>query len=272
MKIKISFQSSLPRSGSTLLSNIVGQNPDFFVTPTSGLLDLLYVSRTQFTHGLEFKAQDREEMNNAFAGYCLGGLEGYASALTDKPWFFDKSRGWAIHYDFLSGFYPNPKIVSMIRDPLDVLCSMERNFRKSIFQDSGIVEHGAMRNTTVAKRVDYWITTPPVGIAMERLQEVINMGIDDKILFIRYEDLCASPRSELERFYSYLDLPYYEGHDYDNVKQITIEDDRVHGMYCDHNIRKQVKPQLSCAKEIFGSELCEYIRNRYEWYYRRFSP
>ena len=271
MTIKIAFQSSLPRSGSTLLCNIVGQNPDFHVTPTSGLLDLLYVSRTQFTRGLEFKAQDKEEMDNAFAGYCRGGLEGYASALTDKPWFFDKCRGWNIHYHFLSGFYPNPKIVCMIRDPLDVLCSMERNFRKSKFQDPGIVEHGAMRNTTVAKRVDHWIAAPPVGMAMERLQEVINMGIDDKMLFIKYEDLCASPRSELERFYSYLDLPYYEGHDYDNVEQITVEDDSVYGVFGDHKIRKQVKPQPSCAQEIFGSELCEYIIDRYTWYYRRFG-
>ena len=271
MTIKIAFQSSLPRSGSTLLCNIVGQNPNFHVTPTSGLLDLLYVSRTQFTRGLEFKAQDKEDMDNAFAGYCRGGLEGFASALTDKPWFFDKSRGWGIHYQFLNGFYPNPKIVSMIRDPLDVLCSMERNFRELKFQDSGIVEHITMINTTVAKRVEHWITTPPVGLAMERLQEVINMGIDDKILFIRYEDLCTSPRFELERFYSYLDLPYYEGHDYDNVKQITIEDDRVHGIYSDHKIKKQVKPQPSHAQDIFGSELCDYIRNRYGWYYRHFS-
>jgi sulfotransferase len=271
MTIKFAFQSSLPRSGSTLLSNIVGQNPDFHVTPTSGLLDLLYVSRTQFTRGLEFNAQDKEEMNNAFAGFCRGGIEGYASALTDKPWFFDKCRGWNIHYHFLCGFYPNPKIVSMIRDPLDVLCSMERNFRKSKFQDPGIVEHGTLKNTTVAKRVDHWIVAPPVGMAMERLQEVINMGIDDKMLFIQYEDLCASPQVELERFYSYLDLPYYEGHDYDNVEQITVEDDTIYGVFGDHKIRKQVKPQPSCSQEIFGSELCEYIRSRYGWYYKRFG-
>ena len=30
---KIFFQSSLPRAGSTLFQNIIGQNPDFYVTP-----------------------------------------------------------------------------------------------------------------------------------------------------------------------------------------------------------------------------------------------
>jgi sulfotransferase len=30
----IYFQSSLPRTGSTLLQNLIGQNPNFHVTPT----------------------------------------------------------------------------------------------------------------------------------------------------------------------------------------------------------------------------------------------
>ena len=77
-----------------MLSNIVGQNPEFHVTPTSGLLDLPYTARSQFSRGEEFKAQNREEMERAFIGFCRGGLEGYASALTGKPWLLDKSRGF----------------------------------------------------------------------------------------------------------------------------------------------------------------------------------
>ena len=71
---RIAFQSSLPRSGSTLFSNIIGQNPLFHVTPTSGVLDLLYVAREQYNSGLEFKAQDQELMEKAFLGFCRGGL------------------------------------------------------------------------------------------------------------------------------------------------------------------------------------------------------
>ena len=85
MAPRIAFQASLPRSDSTLLSNIIGQNPAFHVTPTSGLLDLLYVARAQFSNGEEFKAQEPGQMERAFSGFCRGGLEGYASALTDKP-------------------------------------------------------------------------------------------------------------------------------------------------------------------------------------------
>jgi sulfotransferase len=47
MAPRIGVQASLPRSGSTLLSNSIGLNPDFHGTPTSGVLDLLYVARVQ---------------------------------------------------------------------------------------------------------------------------------------------------------------------------------------------------------------------------------
>ena len=43
------FNSSMPRSGSTLLQNILGQNPDIAVTPTDGSLELLMGARAHFT-------------------------------------------------------------------------------------------------------------------------------------------------------------------------------------------------------------------------------
>lgn len=271
MPPRIAFQSSLPRSGSTLFSNIVGQNPAFHVTPTSGLLDLVYVARGQFSRGEEFKAQERGEMERAFIGFCRGGLEGYAAALTDKPWLLDKSRGWGVHYTFLNAFYPDPKIVCMLRDPVDILCSMERNFRKAGLQDAGLVNHSEMQNTSLEKRIDSWVNSPPVGLAMERLLEILRQGIDQQMLFIRYEDMCSNPRRELERYYAYLGLPYYEGHDFHNVDQITVEDDEVYGVFGDHTIRRNVEPQPSQALDVFGPDLCHWIRQRYGWFYERFS-
>ena len=116
---KIFFQSSLPRSGSTLLQNILGQNPDFYTTPTSGLIELLYRSRNGFSESPEFKAQDEKIMKDAFMGYCSGALEGYFKSITDKKYIVDKSRAWGVNYNFLNEFYPEPKIVCMVRDLRD---------------------------------------------------------------------------------------------------------------------------------------------------------
>lgn len=271
MPPRIAFQSSLPRSGSTLLSNIVGQNPEFHVTPTSGLLDLLKGARHYFSQGIEFQAQEPQLMNKAFAGFCRGGLEGYAAGLTDKPWLLDKSRGWGIHYPFLDAFYPNPKIICMVRDPVDIFCSMERNLRKAKLRNPGLVKPEKMLNTSLEKRLDYWSNSDPVGLALEHLQDILRQGIDQQMLFIRYEDLCVHPQQELDRFYAYLGIESYPHHDFNNVEQITQEDDRVYGIFGDHKINSKVSLEPSQALDILGKSLCDKIRRRYSWLYERFG-
>ena len=52
----------------------------------------------------------------------------------------------------------------------------------------------------------------------------------EKVLFIKFEDLCINPKKELKRIYSYLGLKEFQ-HDFDNVEQLTVEDDRVHGVF-----------------------------------------
>ena len=89
---KLFFQSSLPRAGSTLLQNIVGQNPDFYVTPTSGVLELVYAARSNYSDSPEFKAQDADTMKTAFLSFCGGGVHNFFEAITDKKYVIDKSR------------------------------------------------------------------------------------------------------------------------------------------------------------------------------------
>ena len=137
-------------------------------------------------------------------------------------------------------------------------------------RETGLVNHSKMLNTSLEKRLDHWMASPPVGLAMKRLLELLRQGIDKQMLFIRYEDLCSNPRQELERYYAYLGLPYYKGHDFNNVEQITVEDDEVSGVFGNHTILRQVEPQPRRALEILGAGLCDWIRQRYGWFYARF--
>ncbi len=93
MPPKIFNQSSMPRAGSTLLQNIVAQNPAFHVTPTSGLLELVFGARLNYTNSSEFKAQDAAQMKKAFLALSRAGMETYVRALTNKPYVIDQSRG-----------------------------------------------------------------------------------------------------------------------------------------------------------------------------------
>ena len=150
----IFFQSSLPRAGSTLLQNILGQNPDFYVTPTSGVLELLFAARNNYTNDKAFQAQDPKLMKKGWLSFCRQGIKGFFNGITDKKYVIDKSRGWGVHYNFLNSFYPDPKIICMIRDPSAIMASMEKNFRKNQHQDSGLVDHAEMTGTTTEKRID----------------------------------------------------------------------------------------------------------------------
>ena len=143
------------------MQNILGQNPDFYVTPTSGVLELLFAARGNYTNDGSFNAQDPELMKKGWLNFCRQGVEGFFNAITDKKYVVDKSRGWGIHYDFLNSFYPNPKVVCMVRDLRSIYTSMEKNFRKHPEKDSGIVNWAEMKNTTTGKRVDHWSQNPP---------------------------------------------------------------------------------------------------------------
>lgn len=271
MKKQIYFQSSLPRAGSTLFQNVMGQNPDFYVTPTSGVLELLYGARSNYTNSPEFKAQDANLMKSGFLSFCNSGINGFFDGVTDKPYVMDKSRGWGIHYNFLNSFYPNPKIIVFVRDLRAIFASMEKNYRKSQHLDSGIVNHGQMRGTTTEKRVDIWGQSQPVGLAIERIQQLFKEGISNNVLFVKFEEFCSNPEKEMRRIYEYLELPYYEGHDYNNVEQITQEDDTVYGIYGDHNIKQEIKPQKLDYKEILGVNTCNFIKTKYNWFYEIFK-
>lgn len=266
---KIFFQSSLPRAGSTLLQNIIGQNPDFYVTPTSGVLELIYAARANFTHSPEFKAQNFELMKKGFVGFCKNGIFGFFNAITDKKYIMDKSRGWGVHYNFLNEFYPDPKIICMIRDIKDIYASLEKKFRNNQLMDHGIVDHAKMNGTTTEKRVEIWSNSQPIGLAIERIYQIFKEGNNNKILFIKYEDLLKNPRIEMNRVYDYLGLPVFY-HNFDNIEQITKEDDSVYGIYGDHVIKTKLENRLSDAKEILGENICAWIENHYSWFYKNF--
>lgn len=267
---QIFFQSSLPRSGSTLLQNIMGQNPDFYVTPTSGFLELVFGARVNYTNSPEFKAQDSNLMLKAFKGFCEEGMKGYYNSLTDKKYVIDKSRGWGYYRDFLDFFYPNPKIVCMIRDPRCILSSMEKKYRKNPDKARMMTSDAEMKNITTEQRIDTWVNSQPIGLAFQRLHEIIRRGYDKSILFVKFENLTENPSTELNRIYKYLEVEHYS-HNFNKIDQITVEDDSVYGIFGDHNIKSEIRPLKPDYKEVLGDGAAQWIKNHYGWFYDYFQ-
>jgi sulfotransferase len=276
MDKKIFFNSSLPRSMSTLLQNTMGQNPEFYVTPTSGLLELLFSARINYTNSLEFKAQDKEEMQNAWLGFCRGAMHGYFNNLTHRNYVIDKSRGWGIHSDFLHSVLDEPpKIICMVRNLRCIVSSLEKIHRQTEkTKSSGIVDHSSMQNTSVFKRVNTFLATQPLGLALERLEEIFRQGLSKYIYFVRAEDFTQQPKEVLQGVYNFLELPYYEDHDFDNIPQLTTEDDEVYGLTNNlHSINKKIIPLRDDSQEVLGVDICNWIDSNpnLDWYNKLFK-
>jgi sulfotransferase len=271
MQKKIFFQSSLPRSGSTLLQNIIAQNPEFYTTPTSGLLELIYGAKGNFQNSPEFKAQDSNLMDGAFLAFCRGGIDGYFNVLTNKPYVLDKNRGWGISYKLAELLMPEPKIVCMVRDLRAVYASMEKNFRKNPHKENSVQNPSQLQGTTLDKRLDIWANGVPVGISLDRLKDMIQQGIDKKVLFIRYEDLMENPEIEIKRFYDYIGQPYYANHDFVNITQHTHENDAIYGIYGDHKLRPKFERKPDDFYDVLGYELSQSVKNTYGWFYKYFG-
>jgi sulfotransferase len=267
---KIFFNSSLPRSGSTLLQNVLMQNPEIYSTPTSGVVEFLLQARTIYSTGDAFKAQDPNEMEKAFRGFCKAGLYGYFDAITERPYVIDKSRAWTGNFRFANFIEPGAKAIVMVRDLRSIFASMEKNYRKNPHKDPLIVNGAELKNMTTDSRLQYFSITPPVGPAIEWLKDSFQQGYNKNMLFIRFEDFTLNPEIEMQRIYNYLEIPYYK-HDFDNVEQMTKENDVIHGIFGDHQIQSQIKPITQDYLDILGFKNCDSIKQNYAWFFDKFN-
>ena len=271
MMKKILFNSSLPRAGSTLLQNLISDNPEIYCTPTSGLSEYILTAKNVHSNSQAVKAQDKEAMEKAFLGFCRAGMQGYFNNITPKQIILDKSRDWGVNYRLLEMITTEPKIVCMVRDLRAVYASMEKNFRKNPHRENHIQNPVNLVGTTLRKRINIWASGIPVGVSIDRLRDIIDQKLDKNILFIRYEDLMANPENELKRFYEYIDIPYFEGHQFETVTQHTHENDAIHGIYGDHTLRTKFEKKEDDFEEVLGYEICRDIKNTYKWFYDYFG-
>ncbi|NBX72908.1 MAG: hypothetical protein EBQ89_01275 [Alphaproteobacteria bacterium] len=107
---KAIFVTGLPRAMTTLLCNILANNPKIGGGETSPLLEYVYGARYNFSNTPEVKSALSEmEMTDSFMAFCKGGMNSYAEQITTKEIYLDKSRGWIHYAPFLWKLRPDAK-------------------------------------------------------------------------------------------------------------------------------------------------------------------
>lgn len=266
---KIFFQSSLPRTGSTLLQNLLGQNPEIYVTPTSGMGPLIRESFLHFGDSLEFKNLGLEKYLPAFHNFCKGGLKEYYKTLTNKPYIIDKNGTWYDSYFNLKKIYPNLKIICLIRDLRGIISSFEKWHRKNSHRL--FPHYNEKLHLTLDSRYEVYTKSDytPLEPILSSLKNLIQINELQNIYILKYEDLCYNPLNTIKGIYNFLEIPYFN-HNFNNITQITEENDNFI-TFGEHTIFSQIKNPDNNWEEILGKEICERIYNDYQWYFNFFQ-
>jgi sulfotransferase len=258
----IHFIAGMPRAGSTLLCNILAQNPRFQVTATSGILETLFILRKSWNEIVEFKGinNNKDKLNVLRAM-----LEGYF-ADAPRPVVFDKSRSWLAHLELAEAILDRKvKVLCCVRDLREVLSSFEKIWRLSRATGPTPHEQQFYREfQTVEGRCDVMMREDQVvGIAYNRIRDILARGLRDRIQFVPFEHLTVNPAKVLAGIYEFLSEQPFD-HNFEHVEQVTTEDDTMYNLKGLHDIRPKVSPAPIQHTKILGGA-AEKWKGPYVW-------
>ena len=260
----IHFVAGLPRSGSTLLLNLLGQNPGHHVTPTSGLLWMMAAIRDGWSSNDAFVAQGLQVVEPripaALRGMAYGFYERELGAERKVVW--DKNRGWLTQIELLERvFNRKVPVIVTVRDVKAIVASFEKLYRKNPVARRQYLGPAYIQAQTIDGRARVLMSGGGIiGMPVNALRDAMNRGVADRLLVVPYTQLVTNPQGTLASLHQQLGLLPFE-YDPDNVTQITKEDDAVHGWGFDlHTVRPKVEPPKSVPWEgILPPHTCKWL-------------
>ena len=94
-----------------------------------------------------------------------------------------------------------------------------------------------------------------VGLSYYRVLDAIKRGLRDRILFVKYDDLCQEPQKTLRGIYNHIEEDYFE-HNFNAVEHvITHHNDVAHGYVGLHQIRSRVGFVPNDSAATLGGDL-----------------
>jgi sulfotransferase len=262
----IHFIAGLPRSGSTLLCNLLAQNPRFHTTSTSGIITVVRMVHDRWR---DIFGNDTHPAARADRARVMGAVLHcyHDEPLEPKPVIFDKSRGWLGQLDMAEmALGRKVKVLVCVRDVRDVLASFEKLWRKNAATWAQGQELGYYSKwQTIAGRCEVLMRADQVvGSAYRRIKRALVDGYRDRMHFVEFEKITANPREVMRGVYAFLGEEWFE-HDFDNVEQVTTEDDFMHGIPGLHTIRQKIEPVPSQWEKYLGEAGERYKRFNNLW-------
>jgi sulfotransferase len=260
-KNTLHFISGLPRSGSTLITNILKQNPKIHgesVSSLSAIFGSIHSSWNNFEPNKEYPNEQ------AKFGILNGALDGYYAHI-DKPIIFDKDRGWLSQIGTLEAVLQRQvKILACVRNPAEILTSFER-LRKENPLFFTKTDSDLREGSNIASRAYYYAGPDgALGVAHRHLKDAITMGYLDRFLFIDYNRFCNSPKSQTKRIYDFFELPEFE-HDFKKIEQKEDYNYTSIGLPNLHKVKPKLEKTTVNCVEYLGLDLYEQYNREIFW-------
>lgn len=237
MSYRIHFISGLPRSGSTLLSAILRQNPRFHAAMSSPVSSLFDAALGTMSTSSEFSVFFPEEKRQAILRNLF---DTYYHDQADKQVVFDTSRGWTTKISALKQLFPEARFICCVRSLAWIMDSFEQMIRKNSFNHSRLFNSHSERATVYSRCETLAKGDRIVGFAFNALKEAFYGEHAASLLLVDYELLAALPRKTLELIYQFIGEEYFE-HDFDNVEYAEPEFDEWIGLKGLHRVHGRVE-------------------------------
>jgi len=233
--MRLHFISGLPRSGSTMLSAILRQNPRVQANITSPARDILAAVERETSRTNEASLLlSQQQKTKLYAGIFR--------ALYEHPTHrvaFDTNRLWCAKLPLIAHLFPLAKVVACVRHVSWIMDSFERLFRGNPMELSGIYDFSP--TTTVFSRCAKLASSDGVvGRSLDALREAYYGEHADRLMLIDYANFCANPQETMNKLYDFIDEPVFL-HDFEHLKFDSPDfDDRL-GAPGLHRVRPKVE-------------------------------
>ncbi|MEH6647839.1 sulfotransferase family protein [Sulfitobacter sp.] len=244
------FISGLPRSGSTLTSAILRQNPRFHAGMSSPIAGLFEGVIAQVSAGSELSTMVDQKQR----ARILRGLFDSYYADHEPPVIFDTSRSWTAQLPALMSLFPNSKVICLVRNLSWIMDSLERQFRNNAFENTKLFNSPGERSTVYTRIEALAHANRLVGYPWHALKEACYSEFADRIIILEYDLIVERPAETFKLLYDFLGEEPFE-HDFKNLAYDAPEFDAQLGLDGLHRVRPEVAPMP--RKTILPPDLFE---------------
>lgn len=262
--MKLHVLAGLPRSGSTLLGNILAQHPDIHVTGTSSLTSCVQA----ISNTLSASAEAQGELANVRGSYgrYLGAVRAFVDgyyADRSEAHVVDKNRGWVLLPHLLRQISPDSVIVVTVRDPRDVIASIERRHRETAVFVSPV----APTIWEAASR----LMGPDgmVGGPIKFCEDLMRRSVP-RTVYVPYEALVAAPEQMVSRIEREMGVEPFV-HDFQNIANVATDLDALYRGKYPHDGSGAIKPSGRPWNDTLDADLAARIASVFPMYMQSFG-